>query len=65
MIIENEEQPLADQFLLVLEAADGVQVYKGIRCHGGYSKVYSLDAGGKAFLNREIYANGTISGITK
>lgn len=66
LIIENEKQPLEDQFLLVLEATDGVKVYKGIRCCGGNSKVYSLDEGNKSFFSRMIYtANSVISALQK
>ena len=39
MIIENQEVFSEGDLMLVLEIADNVKVYKGIRCHIGYSEV--------------------------
>lgn len=65
LIIENQEMLSEDGFMLVLQIANDVEVYKGIDCFGGYSKVYSKDVGRKAFLARDVYANGVIIESTK
>ena len=65
LIIENQELISEDRFAIVLAIADDVEIYKGIDCFGGYSKVYSLDAGRKAFRARNVYANGMITESTK
>ncbi len=41
MIIENQEVFSEGDLMLVLEIADNVKVYKGIRCHIGTAKLVS------------------------
>lgn len=65
LIIENQKLDSENDFSLVLEIADSNSIYRGIKCYGGYSEIYSWDRVRNSSLNRYIYTNGMISEVTE